>query len=305
VETDPGLAARILRLANSPFFAVKGEISSLGRAIVQIGLIETINTAQFYLFRQSMPSMPDIEGFSDDAFWAHSWACASAARLLGRPDYHVTALPGELYLAGLLHGIGKLVLAVHRPEEFAECLRVASKDQIPLHEAEREIFGFTDSTLGAKVLRSWDLPLSIRAAVAAYRAPRSVAPEQREFVALIQYAYIIANKAGIGKSGSECEVDLSATWIVSEGTSVLAQEPIQEQLVAEVQAGLSRKSDYFVGEEPEPEPEAKDLEVKPELEAAAVPATTSKQPARPRPTPRRRPRKKPGFWNRLKTWLNS
>ncbi|MFH1842324.1 MAG: hypothetical protein ABIF77_03895, partial [bacterium] len=97
----------------------------------------------------------------------------------------------------------------------------------------------------------------------------------------------------------------STTWIVSEGASILAQESIQQQIVAEVQAGLSKKSDYFVGEEPEPEPEVQEPEVEPGPGSVSESASSPRKSTRPRPAPRRRPRQKPGFWSCLKTWLNS
>jgi hypothetical protein len=64
--------------------------------------------------------------------------------MLGRPDRLITCLPGELYIAGLLHGVGKLILALHQPEDFFQCLENSRNYNQPLFEAELDLFGTTD-----------------------------------------------------------------------------------------------------------------------------------------------------------------
>lgn len=247
IENDPSLAARILRIANSAYYGSSTEIRSLSQAIMRLGLVETINTVSFLLLRETLPEFPTVAGYSCDDFWAHSWACAMAGRLLAHPDHQVRVLPGELYMAGLLHGIGKLVLVLHCTEQFARCLQEAREHRLLLREAEREILGFTDAILGAKLLRAWNLPHSIRTAVGAYPAPNGATEEHREIAALTQLAHIVANRCGMGHSGDGRESELGRSWFVRQGQGPLADVERLEGIVDETRAALHKKSEILTG----------------------------------------------------------
>jgi hypothetical protein len=207
-----------------------------------IGLPETINTLHFYMLMKTLPKFPGIAGFSAEGYFAFSWACASAARSLGRPDLFVKTVPGELYLAGLLHGVGKVVLALHWRKDFERSLELARERLIPLHQAEEEVLGFNHAALGAGLLEAWNLPPSIRAAVSSYVAPETAASQYTEIAALTQLAYFIANQSGIGMSGSAIENDTSKSWIVKEGSSPLAEEATREKVIEEIMSTLRKKS---------------------------------------------------------------
>ena len=112
-------------MANSPFYSEVEKIVSLRAAITRIGLLEIVNSVCLHFFQNILPKFPDIEGLSYNDFWTHSWACAVANRRLGHPNLGMDVLPGELYLSGLLHGIGKLLLAIHYPIEFSGCVKKA------------------------------------------------------------------------------------------------------------------------------------------------------------------------------------
>ncbi len=112
IDSDPGLLSMMLQLANSVYFKGVDEIYSLRSAIARIGLQETINSVNLYFFRRMLPNISEIEGFQTKEYWAFSWSCANAARRLGHQNLGMNAIPGGLYIAGLLHGIGKLILAI-------------------------------------------------------------------------------------------------------------------------------------------------------------------------------------------------
>jgi len=293
IESDPSVAARILRMANSPYFGVANEVTSLRQGIVLIGLAETINTLYFYVLMKTLPRFPSVEGFSSEDYWAHSWACATAGRMLGRPQFLIRSLPGELYLAGLLHGVGKLVLAMTRKDEFARCVALAREQNIPLHQAEEGVLGFHHLALGARLLKSWNLPPSIRAAVGFYHSPGEADPRYQEIAALTQLAYLIANQSGIGYSGSPCENDPSQAWIVAQGSGPLSNRATLDPLVAEIADTLKKKSALMaaVG--------SSDEAVAPK---EAPPSAAGRQEKRPIEAPAATPparKEKKGFWARL------
>jgi HD-like signal output (HDOD) protein len=276
IENDPSLAARVLRIANSAFYGSTNQIKSLSQAIMRLGLVETINTVSFFVLRETLPEFPTLEKYSCEDFWAHSWACAMAGRLLSHPEHRVQVLPGELYMAGLLHGIGKLVLVLHCTEKFGLCLQEARRHNLLLREAEREILGFTDAILGAKLLKAWNLPHSIRTAVGTYPAPNAAAEEHREIAALTQLAHLIANRCGLGHSGDGRDTELERSWYVRQGTGPLAQVETLERIAAETRDAVRKKSALIVGiEAPAPEDSA-------ELQAQPAGSGRSLQrPARP------------------------
>ncbi len=201
VESDPGLFTRILQLANSPFYAEIDKIVSMRVAITRIGLVEIVNSVCLYFFQKMLPKFPDIEGFSYDDFWSHSWACAVANRRLGHPNLGMEVLPGELFMTGMLHGVGKLLLAIHFPSEFSQCLKTARQFQCPLHQVEKDVFGTTDALVISNVLKTWNLPANVCEGVAFHQMPELAPPEHRVIAGLTQFAYVIAGMSGHGCSG--------------------------------------------------------------------------------------------------------
>jgi len=172
IQLDPGLAANVLQVANSVYFSGAGKIVSLRRAIVQIGLEEAINFVHVVFYRKSLPKVPKIKGYlSDKDYWNHSWACAIACKSLGHPAIGTKLLPGELYIAGLLHGIGKMILAIHRPIDFLQCLEDSVDFQQPLAETQLDIFGTTDADIATELLKVWQLPNNVSMAIKYYQRP--------------------------------------------------------------------------------------------------------------------------------------
>ncbi|MCX7049271.1 MAG: HDOD domain-containing protein [Candidatus Sumerlaeota bacterium] len=257
IERDPSLAAKILRMANSPYFGAIGEVTGLRQAIVLIGLMETLSTLHFYILMKTMPRFPAVEGFSPDNYWTHSWACAIAARMLGRPQLLIRSLPGELYLAGLLHGIGKITLAMKRKEQFAQCLALAREKSIPLHQAERDFLGFTDAALGARMLQAWNIPVHIRAAVEFCVAPAYAPEPYREIAAVTQMARLMVHHLKIGSSGSPCEADWADSWLATQSASPLSNPKTRAEAMEEIGETLRKKArllgamDVGLGDAPE------------------------------------------------------
>ncbi len=250
VETDPGLLSKVLQLANSPYYGSVNKIVGLRKAIIRIGLDEAINSVCLYFFQKMIPKIPAIDGFSVKEYWAHSWACAMANRRLGHPNLLMDAIPGELYIAGLLHGIGKLILAIHNPWEFSKCIAKAKNLKLPLHEVEMDIFGTTDALLTAKIMEMWNFPEAICAAVAFYNNPESAPEAYREIAGLTQFAYFIAGISEIGNSGDGILMDIRSVWICKQPGLKFNEAETQQFLVQEIMLTLEEKSESTTGVAP-------------------------------------------------------
>ncbi len=241
VESDPGLFTRILQLSNSPFYGHQDKIVSLRSAITRIGLIDTVNTVGLYFFQKMLPKFPDIQGFSYHKFWSHSWICAVANRLLGHPGYEMDVMPGDLYMAGMLHGLGKLLLAIHFPDDFSKCVKRALEQKLFLHKVEKDVFGTTDALVASRVLHIWNLPAMVCEGIAFYQTPESAPPEYKIIAGLTQFAYAIAENSGVGCSGDGLKIDLASTFLGQKPNLKISDKDIQASLVSEVMNSMKNK----------------------------------------------------------------
>lgn len=304
IETDPVLAARLLRMANSPFFGVARKVTSVGHALMLIGLEESLSFLNFYLLTHMMSGCPKLKHFDPEQLWVHAWATGTAARKFGRPQFLVQALPGELYLAGLFHDIGKVIFATKMQEDFQKSLNLAHERGIALEAAEREIIGIDHAVLGAHLLDQWDLPTSILEAVGGHHRPEQLDPRKREIASLIQLADAIVNRYEVGDSGTPANKDITETFIVREGKSPLADPGAIDSLCEEIMESLQRKSELIKSTEHTdpadmPAPEKKPAAARP---AAPQPVAAS-APRRSRSAAMR------GLWSRVTSgigaWLSS
>ena len=262
IEADPTLYARVLHLANSAYYGTINTITDVRQAIMHIGLEETLYSIQWLFFQNMLPTFPAMDGFNAKGYWDHAWACGVANKKLGQLDLTVKVSPGELYLAGLFHGIGKLILALHQPDKFQQCLNNSRDYSLPLAESEQDIFGITDTFIASQVMQSWSIPANICAAVQFYNSPADAKPEYENITSLTQFAYYIANTSGIGNSGDEFCFDFKDTYIAKNWDSLLTEDYSQMEIVQDIHSALREKVLAVTGEDAKtasPEPVAEKL----------------------------------------------
>lgn len=181
---DAGLSARLLRLVNSAYYARPRPVETVTQAISMIGFrpLRDLILATFAveLFRGLPPERVNME-----RFWFHGVATGIAARELAK---RCGLRDGErLFLAGLLHSIGKLVFFSQCGDDYAEVLRLVDEEGVDVIVAEERVFGFNFAALGSELLHSWRFPESIWKAVAFQLDPDS-APDFRLEAAIVQGA---------------------------------------------------------------------------------------------------------------------
>jgi diguanylate cyclase (GGDEF)-like protein len=163
VIMDPALTAKILRIANSPTYALRRKTENLRQAIMLLGLNGTLTMALSFSLAASMHNNA-CQGFDYNLFWRRSLAAATCARRLS-----VAAGIGageETFLAGLLQDIGMLTLDKLEPE-FYNDLGVDQSDHNMLQNLEREKLGADHAAIGGWLLQKWNLPETLQYAVAA------------------------------------------------------------------------------------------------------------------------------------------
>ena len=158
IAKDPGLSLRLLRLVNSPFYGFQSKIDTISRAITVVGIDELYNLVVATCVVDHFDHIPS-ELVDMTAFWLNSVHTGVVAKLLAKQN---TELHSErLFLAGLLHDIGSLVLYQKMPDKCLKVLHAAGHDRRLIPEFEREIFGFTHADVGCELIKSWGLPESL------------------------------------------------------------------------------------------------------------------------------------------------
>ncbi len=170
VATDPALSARLLRIVNSAFYGFQSKIDTISRAITIVGADDFYNlvVATEVVTRFSRISTDLVDMTS---FWLRSVHCSVLTRLLAKRSGAMKV--ERLFLAGLLHDVGSLVLYQMMPEQSSKVLLAIRHDRRLLEGIERQVIGFTHTEVGCELLKSWGLPPSIYEVVGASGNPRA------------------------------------------------------------------------------------------------------------------------------------
>jgi len=192
ISMDPSLATYVLRLANSPLFAPVARVETVSRAVGMIGLEEISVMAAAAMMSRLFDNPPRPELLSMPGFWRHAVAVGLLSRALARRRGEMAT--EHYFVAGLLHDMGRLLLAVAEPELAAASLARAGDGRLPLDAAERLALSFDHASLGGRICCKWRLPETLCEAVAGHHAP-SVCPENN-VAAAVHAADFMANALG-------------------------------------------------------------------------------------------------------------
>ena len=232
VARDPNLTARLLRLVNSAFYGFVRRIETVSRAIAIIGDRELYNLVLAVSAVKSFKGVPSVL-VNMDSFWRHSMYCGLIARELGKRCRILH--PERLFVAGLLHDIGSLIMYKQVPGLAKDLLMVARGDEKVLCEAEEQALGFGHAELGSLLLARWMLPDCLVAAVRYHHHP-ALAGEHVMEASVVHLAEVFANRSQIGALFEESAVEPEIDPIVWGAISLSPENLDQEQIIGE--AGL-------------------------------------------------------------------
>ncbi len=170
ISQDIGMTAKILKLVNSAFFGLPQEVSSAVEAIAYLGL-DMIKALVLALNAFSQFESVELAGISLDAVWKHSLLTAGAAKQLAALEGTRRKTLEEAFTAGLLHDVGKLILAVNFPAQYAEIVHRAREGRTELTLLEQHAFGATHADVAGYLLGLWGLPISVVDAIALHHTP--------------------------------------------------------------------------------------------------------------------------------------
>lgn len=226
VSQDLAMTAKILQLVNSAFFGHRKHITSPTEAVIYLGA-DTVRALALSVSVFSQFDSRRVPSFSIEDLRDHGIAVGTLARNiahslgLARPELE------DAFLGGLLHELGKLVLAANYPKEYEESLRKVEQEKISTRQAEMETFGTTYADVGAYLLWLWGLPDPVTEIVA--RHPEPTADPASQPVVAVHVADALL--------GKDSEKNLNLDCLAALG--LLDQLPSWKRMQAKVQGERS------------------------------------------------------------------
>lgn len=194
LRSEPALSARVLKVANSPFYRQAGQVGTVDRAVQLLGLSAIRGIAAAGCLDRATPPRAG-QAFDPKRFRRHSLAVACAAQQLARAAG--AGVDSEAFIAGLLHDIGVLLLTKAAPAAMASFAPSADESADGALEAERRHFGADHAASAGVLVEAWGLPVWLHDTLAAHHAPNgSEGRGVAALPALLHLADVLAVRAG-------------------------------------------------------------------------------------------------------------
>ena len=186
VSHDPALVTRIMKVVNSAFYGLPGQIGSIERAIVLLGLNAIKNIAVAASLGQLFRGAKLCEGFTAKDLWTHCIAVGVTARELAKQMKLPVA--DEAFLAGMIHDVGLLISLQTAPEQLRQVCETAKTSDRAFVDLEREIMGMDHQQLGTCLAEQWRFPKNCQLVAGHHHQPTSLGDGNRLLVTLVYVA---------------------------------------------------------------------------------------------------------------------
>ena len=196
IELDPPLTAKILRVANSSYYATSKAISDIHQALIWIGF----DTLKEIILTQKMSEIyhggTPVCGYSRLKLWRHSLAVALLAKTIYRREFGEKG--NNAYAAGLMHDLGVIVEDQLLHQEFLQLVRSMEDVPQPLTDGETSHFGYDHGLVGKALAESWNFPVELTEGIGFHHNPEGAREEHRLFVKTIFIADYLMFEQGYG-----------------------------------------------------------------------------------------------------------
>ena len=200
ISQDQALATKVLRIANSAYYGFPRKITTITHAIVILGFAHIRNIVLTASIFDVFQSMKGSTGFDQKGLWEHSLACAVTSKLIAK-NVGVTNLE-EIFICGMLHDFGKLILDSYLKEDFTRVVTLAQEKNMLLRDAEQEILNLDHAIVGAFVADRWNLAPSLIKAIRYHHTPPD-ADDSMRIAAIVHIADAICRAMGLGNGGDD------------------------------------------------------------------------------------------------------
>jgi len=197
ISTDVGLTTKILRLVNSSYFGLSTKVATISHSLNIIGLSPLSTLLLASTLMSQFKGIPEYF-VTTESFWSHSIASGIAARQISK----LKNLGNEelLYIAGMAHDVGSLLLYQEYPEKAKKALTQCNEWGINLISAEKSALGFDHAQVGGALTERWNLPKVIQESTRYHHQPLK-APTHKEEAAIVYLADYIVQANQLGSSG--------------------------------------------------------------------------------------------------------
>lgn len=237
IETEPVLAAKILKQVNSAAYALPNKMTSIKRAVNMLGFSAVRQLALNLQFHNKLIQLHSTKTFDLLFFWQHCLYVASLSRriaiALNYPD------PDLVYTGGLMHDIGKVVLENYGRVTYSDFIASTGNNKHSTKEEERSFFGITHYEMGHVFCLEWQLPTSITAIVACHHKQPSEDSPYAKFkteIAIVSFANYIAWIQGIGSANYDSHPTLQSDLLKTIGIDRLNLETLLQQVDRDMQS---------------------------------------------------------------------
>ena len=206
ITQDPALVVRMLKIANSAYYGLSNEVETVSRAVAVLGTNKIRDLVLSSSASDAFDGIPnDLISMQD--FWHHSLYCGLLAQILSKKSNKTNS--ESIFIAGLLHDIGQLLMFNQMPEKSHEAilLLMEGTEELETFEAERHVFGFDHMQVGAALIKSWKLSPILEECVEFHHEPQNAKNYPAE-VALINIANAVAVMADFDSMNEEDEIPM-------------------------------------------------------------------------------------------------
>lgn len=237
VSHDPALVTRILKVVNSAFYGLPGQVGSVERAIVLLGLNAVKNIAVAASLGQMFRGVRLCDGYSAKDLWTHCIAVAVVARELARRVK--LQLAEEAFLAGMIHDVGILVTLQTWPEQLRIVCDRAQATEQSFISLEQEVIGVDHQQLGKALAEKWQFPLPCQLVAGHHHEPELLPETSRTLVSLVHVADTLCAQAGQGFPLTSRTQTISAVDLANAGIDPAVLEQVRENLASIVESSSS------------------------------------------------------------------
>lgn len=185
---DQTMCATILKIANSALFGRPRQIASIERAVIVLGQDEIRNIVIGKAVFSSFPRLQRDYRQTVDLFWEHAFTCGIAAKIIGK---HIHLPPGESFIAGLIHDIGKLVMLMAFPNEYPILRELTIPESFCTTADDIAGFAMGHEIVGMQLASKWLLPEQLVMAIGYHHSPQN-APHFSPYPLVVQVADILS-----------------------------------------------------------------------------------------------------------------
>ncbi len=205
IRTDQALSAQVLRIANSAMFGMMREVTTLTQAVLTLGF----STARAVVLASAVKNLftRGPAGLQERLLWEHALVTALTGSAFAKAMHFPE--PEEVFLAGLMHDIGKSVMALKFPERYGPLLKdLQQEGDGPA--LELKTFGFDHTTVGEALLRSWEIAEGFQEVARWHHDPFQASAEYRRLTALVALGNRMAADLQVGLDHADSLA--AATW---------------------------------------------------------------------------------------------